>query len=118
MSAEAYAFVWTHGPKSGLRGNDLLLMLFLAGKSRERSLPFMAEASYAEITAGIGMRDKRHVKRMVAKLLQTHHLDPISKGAGGAANIYRFGRKGVVAGEPTRRVAEEPPLYGVPSEAA
>lgn len=91
MSAEAYEFVWNHGPASGFKGTHLVAVLLMARISKERKAPFTAElaaqdlANYANITL-------RQAQRVLSDLASTNHIQSVSTGVGGLKSIYSFGQ--------------------------
>lgn len=94
MSAEAYAFTWTYGAASGLRGNQLLVVLCLAGGSKERKAPFLSSLGAEVIAKRIGVTE-RYVRKILAELLETGHIQLVTQGSGQLANMYQFGHRGV-----------------------
>lgn len=116
MSAEAIAFVWKYGPASGLKGNDLLAMLFLASRSKSRALPFMSEASFRELADHLTVSE-RYAKSIIKGLRESEHIGRTIEGRGGAPNLYQFGRRGVIYSS-LRGVIHRSPLFGGLSEEA
>lgn len=94
MSSEAISFTLKHGPSSGLKGNHLLVVLVMAHKSNQRRAPFFASVGAPVIAASIGVTE-RYVRQLVSELMESGHLDLITKGSGPLPNLYQFGKKGV-----------------------
>lgn len=112
MSAQASAFVWKYGAKSGMRGNHLLVILAMAKRSKERAAPFMSEISAESIADEIGVTP-RYVQILISQLIESGHLRLISKGSGPTPNLYSFGRLptnygSVLPTNPSSYIAEEP----------
>lgn len=94
MSAAAYTFAWRYGAKSGITGNHLLCILYMAEKAKERKPPFIVEVPAEEISKHLRVTE-RYVRIMIAEMLESGHLQLIQKGAGQLPNVYAFGRRGV-----------------------